>query len=100
MVIPGVPNSGRERFRPRACVLRRPLCMNVEAVAWRLDEAANLSRFRPLVVGPVGFTGRSYYKSTFLVLPNIGLTRFRASRGSFGASFKILKQKHSRLEYS
>ena len=29
MVIPGVPNSGRERFRPRACVLRRPLCMNV-----------------------------------------------------------------------
>ena len=29
MVIPGVPNSGRERFRPRSCVLRRPLCMNV-----------------------------------------------------------------------
>ena len=29
MVIPGVPNSGRERFWPRACVLRRPLCMNV-----------------------------------------------------------------------
>ena len=29
MVILGVPNSGRERFRPRACVLRRPLCMNV-----------------------------------------------------------------------
>ena len=29
MVIPGVPNSGREGFRPHACVLRRPLCMNV-----------------------------------------------------------------------
>ena len=29
MVIPGVPNSGRERSRSRACVLRRPLCMNV-----------------------------------------------------------------------
>ena len=29
MVIPGVPNSGRERFRPRACLLRQPLCMNV-----------------------------------------------------------------------
>ena len=29
MVIPGVPNSGRERFRPRACVLRQPLCMNL-----------------------------------------------------------------------
>ena len=28
-VIPGVPNSGREQFRPRACVLKRPLCMNV-----------------------------------------------------------------------
>ena len=71
-----------------------------EAVAWHLDEATNLPRFRPLYVGPVGFTGRSYYKSNFLVLPNIGLTRFRASRGSFGASFKILKHKHSRLEYS
>ena len=29
MVIPGVPNSGRERFRPRACLLRRTLYMNV-----------------------------------------------------------------------
>ena len=62
MVIPGVPNSGRERFRPRACVLRRPLSMNIflDAVAWRLYEATNLPRFRPLDVGPVGFTGRSY----------------------------------------
>ena len=84
MVIPGVPNSGRERFQPRACVLTQPLCMNVfsEVITWRLDEAANLPRFRPLDVGPVGFTGRSY-KSNFLLLPNIGLTRFRASRGFF-----------------
>ena len=29
-----------------------------DAVAWRLDEATNLPRFRPLDVGPVGFTGR------------------------------------------
>ena len=29
MVILGIPNSGREQFWPRACVLRRPLCMNV-----------------------------------------------------------------------
>ena len=71
-----------------------------EAVVWRLDEATNLPRFRPLDVGPVGFTGRSYQKSNFLVLPNIGLTRFWASRGFFGASFEILKQKHSHLEYS
>ena len=35
-----------------------------------------------------------------LVLPNIGLMRFQAIRGSFGASFEILKHKHSRLEYS
>ena len=28
-VISGVPNGGRDRFRPSACVLRRPLCMNV-----------------------------------------------------------------------
>ena len=69
-----------------------------DAVAWRLDEATNLPRFRPLDVGPVGFTGGSS-KSNFL-LPNIGLTRFWESRGSFGASFEILKQKHSRLEYS
>ena len=31
-----------------------------DVVAWRLDEATNLPRFRPLDVGPVGFTGRSY----------------------------------------
>ena len=62
-----------------------------DAVAWRLDEATNLPWFRPLDVGPVGFTGQSYSKSNFLVLPNIGLTRFQASRGSFGASFEILK---------
>ena len=31
-----------------------------DAVAWCLDEATNLPRFRPLDVGPVGFTGRSY----------------------------------------
>lgn len=31
-----------------------------DAVAWRLDEATNLPRFRPLDIGPVGFTGRSY----------------------------------------
>ena len=29
MVIPDVPNSGREPFRRHACFLRRPLCMNV-----------------------------------------------------------------------
>ncbi len=54
-----------------------------DAVAWRLDEATNLPRFRPLDIRPVGFTGQSYLKSNFLVLPNIGLTRFRASRGCF-----------------
>ena len=62
MVIPGVPNSGRERFWPRACVFLAAIvyeCFS-EAVAWRLDEATNLPRFRPLDVGPVGFTGRSY----------------------------------------
>ena len=31
-----------------------------DAVAWHLDEATNLPRFRPLDVGPVGFTGQSY----------------------------------------
>ena len=29
----------------------------LKAVAWRLDEATNLPRFRPLDVGPVGFDG-------------------------------------------
>ena len=71
-----------------------------DAVAWRLDEATNLPRFRHLDVGPVGFMGRSYYKSNFLVLPNIGLTRFGACTCYFGTSFEILKHKHSRLEYS
>ena len=27
-----------------------------DAVVWRLDEATNLPRFRPLDIGPVGFT--------------------------------------------
>ena len=31
-----------------------------EAVAWLLEEATNLPQFRPLDVGQVGFTGRSY----------------------------------------
>ena len=30
-----------------------------EAVAWRLDEATNLPRFRPLDIGLIGYTGQS-----------------------------------------
>ena len=62
------------------------------------DVGVALGWSKPLDVGPIGFTGWSY-KSNFL-LPNICLTRFQASRGSFGTLFEILKHKHSRLEYS
>ena len=63
-----------------------------DAVAWRLGEVTNLPRFRPLDIEPIGYTGQSQ-DSNFLP-PNISLTRFRVTRGLFGASFNIWEQKH------
>ena len=63
-----------------------------EVVVWSLDEAANLPQFRPLDIGPIGYTGQSQ-DSNFLP-PNISLARFRVTRGLFGASFNIWEQKH------
>ena len=63
-----------------------------EAVLLRLDEATNLLRFRPLDIGPIGYTGQSQ-DSNFLP-PNISLARFRVTKGLFGASFNIQEQKH------
>ena len=63
-----------------------------EAVAWRLDEAINLPRFRPLDVGPVGYIGQS--QDSNILPPNISLARFWVTIGLFGASFNIWEQKH------
>ena len=51
-----------------------------EAVAWRLDEATNLPRFRPLDVGPVGFMVgvRKVISFYYQTLVSCGLGRVEA----------------------
>ena len=58
----------------------------------RLGEVTNLPQFRPLDIGPIGYTGHSQ-DNNFLP-PNISLTRFQVTRGLFGTLFNIMEQKH------
>ena len=79
-VISGVPNGERDRFRPSAWVFTRPRHINASRrrLRLRLGEVTNVPQFRPLDIGPIGYTGQSQ-DSNFLP-PNISLAQFRVMK--------------------
>ena len=60
-VISGVPNVGGIDFgREHGCLGAHGLWMLLGGGwDWRLGEVTNLPRFRPLDIGPIGYTGQS-----------------------------------------